>query len=95
MINTQNLIRQKANYEKICDFKTTGSLFFPRENVKGMMYVVSNTGEIFFFNEGTSEQVYSLNGVPNCICYDSSGSFYVAELENPAIFYKPHRKKLN
>lgn len=89
-----NIVRQKAMYEKICDFKTSGALFFPREDSNGTMYVVSQAGEIFCFNEGSSEQIFSMNGQPNCICFDSTGSLYIAEVSCAAVFYKSHCKNL-
>lgn len=91
-MNTTNIVRQKAIYEKVSDFKTNGSLYFPREDLNGTMYVVSQSGEIFFFNEGTSEQAYSLNGQPNCICFDAYGGIYVAEISNASIYVKSQSK---
>lgn len=94
MLSTINIVRQKALYEKICDFKTNGNLSFPREDPNGTMYVVSNSGEIFMFNEGTSEQMFNFNnGAPNCICFDSIGNCYFAEISNNAVYIKNYGKK--
>ena len=94
MLSTLNIIRQKATYEKICEFKTNGTLSFPREDSNGMLYVVSNTGEIYnFTHEGTSEQTFSLSsGQPCCICFDNYGSLYVAETINNSVLYKNYSK---
>lgn len=93
MLSTMNIVRQKAIYEKLCDFKTNGSLFFPREDVNGAMYVVSNTGEIFMFNEGSSDQVFTINNsVPTSICFDSYGTIYVTDLVNSCVYFKNNSK---
>lgn len=88
MSSNAGIIRQKATYEKICDFKTNGYLYFPREDVNGVLYVISNSGEVFFFNEGTSEQVFSVNGQPNCMAFDTNNTIYVADSVNTCIFYR-------
>jgi hypothetical protein len=93
MLASINVIRQKASCEKICDFKinSDATLFFPREDQNGTLYVVSNEGEIFSFYEGSYEQLYTLNsGNPSCICFDNQGCFYVSENMNNCIFYKNH-----
>lgn len=95
MLSSINIVKQKAIYDKICDFKTNGSLYFPREDINGTMYVVSQSGEVFYFNEGASEQLYNMNnGQPSCICFDAHGTFYITELSNGAIYYKSHCKDL-
>ena len=91
MLSVANVIKQKANYEKICDFKTNGLLYFPREDQNGVLYVISNSGEVFFFNEGTSEQVFSVNGQPNCMAFDTNNTIYVADNTNNCVFYKTNR----
>jgi sugar lactone lactonase YvrE len=86
MFNT--VVRQKMIYEKICDFKTNGSLFFPREDINGNMYVVANTGEVFTFNEGSSELIYSIpNGQPNGLCFDLN-TIYVTDLNSSSVLFK-------
>lgn len=88
-----NIVRQKVIYEKVCDFKTNGYLSFPREDNNGTLYVSSQTGEIFFFSEGTSEQIYYLNNSqPSCICFDAFGGLYVAEILNGTVYYKSQSK---
>ena len=88
MATVSNVIRQKAIYEKICDFKTNGYLYFPREDQNGTLYVISQSGEVFFFNEGTSEQVFSVNGQPNCMAFDTNNTIYIADSTNCCVFYK-------
>lgn len=83
-----HIIRQKAIYEKVCDFKANGIICNPREDFNGVMYVVSHTGEIFIFSEGSSEQIYTMSGQPNCICFDASGNLYVADISQGAIYFK-------
>lgn len=85
-----NVIKQKASYEKICDIKISpeATLFFPREDSEGKLYVVSDEGEIFYFYEGSYEQLYTTTGTPSCICFDNQGCFYVAENTNNSIYYK-------
>lgn len=92
MATVSNIIRQKAIYEKICDFKTNGYLYFPREDQSGTLYVISQSGEVFFFNEGTSEQVFSVNGQPNCMAFDSNNTIYVADSTNGCVLYKTNSK---
>ncbi len=94
MATVSNVIRQKAIYEKICDFKTSGCLYFPREDINGTLYVISQSGELFFFNEGTSEQVLSINGQPNCMAFDSNNTIYVADFTNGCVFYKTSGKMI-
>ncbi len=96
MLTTINVIRQKALYEKICDFKSSpdATLFNPREDALGVLYVVSNEGEIFSFYEGSYEQLYTLNGgSPSCICFDKNGFFYIAENLNNSIYFKNYSIK--
>ncbi len=82
------IVKQKMIYEKICDFKTIGSLFFPKEDSLGNLYVCSNVGEVFQFGEGTSDLVFNIpNGQPNCVCFDNS-TIYVADLNYNMIYFK-------
>lgn len=94
MYNTYSIVRHKPNAEKLCEFKTDGTLHNPREDNNGNLYVTSETGEIFQFNhEGMSDPIYSMNNCyPICACFDSTGTLYVAELHNSAIFTKTNRK---
>lgn len=94
MATVSNVIRQKAVYEKICDFKTSGILYFPREDSLGTLYVISQSGEVFFFNEGTSEQVFSVNGQPNCMAFDTNNTVYIADNTNKCVFYKTNGNNL-
>ena len=87
-MNTPTLVRQKAAHEKICEFKTSGNLYFPREDPNGTTYVISSTGELFQFNESTSQQVLSLSGQPNGLCFDNNGYVYVTDLGSNCIFFK-------
>ena len=52
------------------------------------MYLISTTGDIFTFNEGSSELISSFNGEPYSICFDSNGFFYISDLVTNSIFYK-------
>jgi len=82
------LVKQKAAFEKICDLKTEGILYFPREDNSGLFYCVSTSGEVFQFNDSSNEQVMSLNGMINGICFDNNGFIYVTDLNQSAIFFK-------
>jgi hypothetical protein len=88
MNSLYNVIRQRATYEKICDFKTNGSLHFPREDINGSLYVVSQSGEIFNFSEGTSDHLHTMNGQPSCICFDAYGGIYITETFSASLYYK-------
>ena len=62
-----NIIRQKANIETVCELRTTVSLFSPREDSQGNMYVCSHAGEILRFNDNGEVQVFlTIGGQPNC-----------------------------
>ena len=87
-MSTPSIVKQKAQYEKICEFKTEGFLFFPREDVLGVFHVISSTGELFQFNESTSEQIMTLNGHANGLCFDSNGFVYVTDLATNSINFK-------
>lgn len=87
-MNSLSIVKQKATYEKICEFKTAGFLYFPREDINGILHVISSTGELFQFNDSTSEQIMSLNGQPNGLCFDSNGYVYVTDLNSNSIFFK-------
>ena len=70
MNSIANPIRQKANYEKICEIKSQVNLFSPREDNNGNMFVASHAGEILSFNEGgVIEPFIPINGQPNSIFY--------------------------
>ena len=87
-MNSLSIVKQKATYEKICEFKTAGCLYFPREDISGVLHVISSTGELFQFNDSTSEQILSLNGQPNGLCFDANGYVYVTDLNSNSIFFK-------
>jgi hypothetical protein len=93
MFNTYSIVRHKPNSEKLCEFKTEGSLHNPREDNNGNLYVTSQTGEIFQFNhEGMSDPIYTMNNcIPICISFDSTGTLFIAELNNPGIYTKTNR----
>lgn len=82
------IIKQKASFEKICDLKTEGCLYFPREDNSGAFYCVSSGGEVFLFSDSSNEQVMSLNGSINGLCFDNNGYIYVTDLNQCAIFFK-------
>ena len=84
----QGMIKQKATFEKICDLKTEGSLYFPREDNSGVFHCVSSSGEVFQFSDSSNEQIMSLNGNINGLCFDSNGYIYVTDLNQCAIFFK-------
>jgi len=87
-MSTPSIVKQKAQYEKICEFKTEGYLNFPREDISGIFHVISSAGEIFQFNESTSEHVMSINGIGNGICFDNNGYIYVSDLSSNSILFK-------
>ncbi len=92
-MNTQplnSIVKQRAIFEKVCDFKIqNGYLLCPREDLtNGTMYIVSTNGELFTFNEGSSELITSFNGEPCSICFDNSGCFYLSDMLSCSIFYK-------
>jgi hypothetical protein len=93
MLTSTNIVRQKANYEKICEFKTNGNISSPREDSNGTMYVVTSLGEVFSFYEGGSEQMYLINnGHPTGICFDNLGYVYISDLSANAIYFKNNSK---
>ena len=95
-MHNPSVVKQKAVYEKVCEFKTTGYLYSPREDPSGLLHIISSTGEVFQFNDTTSEQIMSLNGQPSGICFDSNGYVYVADLQAGAIFFKaPSQNETN
>lgn len=90
-VNSQvNIVKQRATFEKVCDFKIqNGYLLCPREDISnGNMYCICTSGDLFTFNEGSSELVASFNGEPYSICFDSSGTFYMSDLLTNCVFYK-------
>lgn len=87
-MNTPTIVKQKATYEKICEFKTEGNLYFPREDNNGALHVISSTGEVFQFNDSSSDQVMTLNGQPNGLCFDSTGIIYVSDIQSCALYFK-------
>lgn len=87
-MNPPGIIKQKANFEKICDLKTEGILYFPREDLNGMFHVVSSSGEIFQFNDSSNEQILSLNGTACAFCFDNNGIIYVSDLSTGSIMMK-------
>ena len=80
------MIKQKATFEKICDLKTEGSLYFPREDNSGVFHCVSSSGEVFQFRDSLNEQIVPINGSINSICFKSSGYIYVTDLNQCNIF---------
>jgi sugar lactone lactonase YvrE len=82
------IVKQKATYEKICDLKTEGCLYFPREDSSGIFHCVSSGGEVFQFSDSSNEQIMSLNGMINGLCFDNNGFIYVTDLNQCAIFFK-------
>ena len=82
------IVKQKATYEKICDLKTEGCLYFPREDSSGIFHCVSSGGEVFQFSDSSNEQIMSLNGMINGLCFDNNGYIYVTDLNQCAIFFK-------
>jgi hypothetical protein len=62
-----NIIRQKVIVEKFCQCSTPISLYSPREDSKGNMYVCSHAGEILkFTDEGDIDVYLTIGGQPNC-----------------------------
>jgi len=90
MYNTISIVRHKPNYEKLCELKTEGSIHFPREDNNGNLFVTCQSGEIYQFNhEGMSDPILTMNNCfPSCICFDSTGTLYVGESSNNAIYTK-------
>jgi len=84
----QGMVKQKATFEKICDLKTEGCLYFPREDSAGVFYCVSSNGEVFQFSDSSNEQIMTLNGMINGLCFDNNGFIYVTDLNQCAIFFK-------
>lgn len=85
-----NVVKQRAAYEKVCDFKIqSGFLLCPREDLtNGVMYLVSTAGDLFTFNEGSSELITTFSGEPYAICFDNNGYFYISDMLSNSIFYK-------
>ena len=97
-MQNQTIIRQKATFEKVCDFKIQEGkyLLCPREDISnGTMYCPCTSGEIFSFNEGSSELISTIVGEPFTICFDMSNCIYIAEMNNGTIFYKYASKYFN
>lgn len=84
----KGIIKQKATFEKVCDLNTDGCLYFPREDSSNTFYCVSSGGEVFSFSDSSNEQVMSLNGNINGLCFDNNGYIYVTDLNQCAIFFK-------
>lgn len=81
------LVRQKINPEKLCEFKNACT--FPKEDNKGEMYIVSQMGEVYKFNESSTETVFAIDGEPISTCFDSSNYMYIADLTSKALLFKP------
>lgn len=95
MYAKDQFIRWKANPEKICDFKDDANLLSPREDpTTGTMYLVASTGELYTFNEGSSDSHSTFNLEPSSICFDANGVFYLADFSNRAIYYRSSCKFL-
>ena len=63
---TNNIVQQKANFEKICEFKHKMQLFSPAEDNNGKLYVTSLSGEILTFTDsGQIEPFLTVGGQPN------------------------------
>lgn len=82
-----NYIKLRVNFEKIVDFKISGFLYSPREDINGTMFAVSNGGEICYINEGAPEQIDTQSQL-SCICFDDNGGIYLGDINTPAIYYK-------
>lgn len=64
---TNNIVRQKAVVDKVCELQTPVSLYGPREDGHGNMYVCSHAGEILRFTDDGDVQVFlTIGGQPNC-----------------------------
>lgn len=86
---TNNIVRQKANIEKVCELNAYANLQFPREDNLGNLYVASHAGEILRFNEQGEIQVFlTIGGQPNCVTFDAEDNLYFADIANASIFYK-------
>ena len=65
---TNNIVQQKANFEKICEFKNKMLLFCPTEDSNGKLYVTSHSGEILSFTySGLIEPFLTVGGQQNSI----------------------------
>lgn len=94
MSNSNNIVKQKVLYEKICDYKTDGILFFPKEDNNGVLYAVCSTGEILLSSEGSCENVLNINGQPSCIVFDAFNSMYISDNNNCGVLVKAQSKIL-
>jgi hypothetical protein len=62
-----SIIRQKVVLEKVCELNIPISLYSPREDNNGNMFVCSHAGEILRFTDEGDIQVYlTIGGQPNC-----------------------------
>ena len=98
MYSKDQMIKWKANSEKICDFSIEqgNSLLSPIEDpITGTLYLISSTGELFTFNEGSSDSHSVFNLEPSCICFDSNGFFYLADYSSSALLYKSSINEIN
>jgi len=67
---TNNIVQQKANFEKICEFKTKMHLYSPVEDSNGKLCVTSQSGEILTFTDsGQIEPFLTVGGQPTSITY--------------------------
>lgn len=97
MYAKDQIIKWKANTEKICDFsiETGSSLFSPIDDPStGIMYLISSSGEVFTFNEGSSDSHSTFGLEAACICFDSNGIFYLADYTSSTILYKTSSKNV-
>ncbi len=97
-LQNQSIIRQKATFEKVCDFKIQEGkyLLSPREDLSnGTMYCSCTSGEIFSFNEGSSELITTIVGEPFSISFDMSNCIYISEMNSGTIYYKYGSKNFN
>lgn len=92
--NPKECIKTKVTPEKICDFAVdVDNLYCPVEDpITGTMYLMASSGELFTFNEGSSDSHSSLP-VDSCsICFDTQGGLYIADFKNNCIYYKNNCK---
>jgi hypothetical protein len=95
MFSKEQIIKWKANSEKICDFSVEQgtSLYSPKEDPNtGTLYIISSSGELFTFNEGSSDSHSVFNLEPSSICFDSNSFFYMGDYTSSSILYKNSSK---
>lgn len=92
IVKENSFVKWKANSEKICDFSIDqeASLLSPKEDPStGNLFIISSHGELFTFNEGSSDSHSAFNSIePSSICFDSNGIFYLADYNTSSILYR-------